>query len=357
MDVDLKMRNYERIFILTHTTRILQHFIFLFIFINVLKAQPTSPIIEIKKSEIIEYSQLDRWAAHPDKKDFSDSISKSIKNERNEISADVFFIHPTTYTKKNFDTWNASISDKELNDKTDKSTILYQASVFNGSCRIFAPRYRQVNIKAFYFDRKKTEQFFDTAYNDIKNAFLYYLENYNHGRPIIIASHSQGTVHAGRLLKEFFENKQLIKQLVCAYIIGMPIPDNYFISLPVCKDSAQTGCYVGWRTFKKNYEPKFVKKEKFKSIVVNPLSWEINENRISNKNNLGGILLNYNKIIPKVVDARIHKNILWTSKPNILGKIFIRKKNYHIGDINLFYLNIRENVKCRIRNFYNNNNK
>jgi hypothetical protein len=90
MDVDLKMRNYERIFILTHTTRILQHFIFLFIFINVLKAQPTSPIIEIKKSEIIEYSQLDRWAAHPDKKDFSDSISKSIKNERNEISADVF---------------------------------------------------------------------------------------------------------------------------------------------------------------------------------------------------------------------------------------------------------------------------
>lgn len=354
MNVDLKMRNYERFFSLRDTNRRLIKFICFLLWMNRIDAQPVT-IIEDKKKEINEYHQLDRWAAHPDKKDFSDSICKSIKNEKIEIGADVFFIHPTTYTKKKFENWNASLTDREINEKTDKSTILYQASVFNGSCRIFAPRYRQVNIKAFYIERNKTEQYFDTAYNDIKNAFIYYLENYNHGRPIIIASHSQGTIHAARLLKEFFENKELIKQLVCAYIIGMPIPENYFSTLPVCKDSTQTGCFVGWRTFKKNYEPTFVKKEKFKSIVVNPLSWEIDNKKISNEKNVGGILFNYDKIIPKVVNAEIHNNILWTSKPNIFGKIFIRKKNYHIGDINLFYLNIRENVKCRIKKFYSNN--
>ena len=33
-----------------------------------------------------------------------------------------------------------------------------------------------------------------------KAAFQYYLEHYNNGRPFIIASHSQGTYHAKRLI-------------------------------------------------------------------------------------------------------------------------------------------------------------
>ena len=87
--------------------------------------------------------------------------------------------------------------------------------------------------------------------NDLKTAFQYYLDHYNQGRPIIIASHSQGTTHAERLLKEFFEDKPLKSKLVVAYIIGMAIPKNYFSSLGPCKDSTQTGCFVGWRTYKK----------------------------------------------------------------------------------------------------------
>gem|GEM_PF-4872180 len=40
------------------------------------------------------------------------------------------------------------------------------------------------------------------------------------------------------------------------------------------------------------------------------------------------------------------------SKPNVFGKILFNKKNYHVGDINLFYLNIRQNVKTRIGAFW-----
>ena len=36
----------------------------------------------------------------------------------------------------------------------------------------------------------------------MKQAFQYFLENFSKGRPFIIASHSQGTHHAIRLLKE-----------------------------------------------------------------------------------------------------------------------------------------------------------
>jgi len=314
-------------------------------------AQPQQNL-KLTESLNPDYGNLKYWAAHPWKKDNADSVPFDLrKKESYDSSVDVFFIHPTTYTGEKNDGWNASIEDVEVNNKTDNSTILYQGSVFNKSCRIFAPRYRQAHIDAFYINKDSATEYFDLAYDDVRNAFEYYLEHYNNGRPIIIASHSQGTVHAGRLLKEFFENKSLYKQLVCAYIIGMPITENYFSSIPVCGTENQTGCFVGWRTFRKGYTPEFVKKEKFKSVVVNPLTWNTNKEQVSVKKNKGGVLKNFNKIVPKVVDAQINDNILWSCKPNVFGKMFFTAKNFHIGDINLFYMNIRENVDVRIKSF------
>ena len=310
------------------------------------------------KSPYPNYQDLFYWAAHPDKSDMSDSVPLPLKNVvKEDFGVDVFFIHPTTYTQKEFVEWNASLSNIDLNDKTDESTILYQASAFNLVGRIFAPRYRQAHINAFYINEKEAKNYFDTAYADIKNAFEYYLNFENKGRPIIIASHSQGTKHAGRLLKEFFEHQPLQEKLICAYIIGMPIPDNYFSSIPVCEDSLQTGCFVGWRTYKKDYLPQEITNEKFTSIVVNPLNWKRTTEYIGKKMNKGGVLQKFNKIVPGVVDAQIIGNILWSCKPDIFGKIFITQKNYHIGDINLFYVNIRENTITRTKEYLRKSNK
>ena len=207
------MKNYERICIWTNCFKtIILLGISMIVNVKILQAQPLSDKKKIYNT--IDYGNVNMWAAHPWKKDNADSVSNILKNESRDSMVDVFFIHPTTYTDKIYIDWNASISNEELNKKTDESTILYQASVFNASCRIFAPRYRQAHIKAFYIKDEESKKYFDTAYNDIRKAFVYYLENFNHGRPIIIASHSQGTLHAGRLLKEFFENKNLMNQLV-----------------------------------------------------------------------------------------------------------------------------------------------
>ena len=300
-----------------------------------------------------DYADLNYWAAHPCKIDPSDSIPFPLKaNYIKDSTADVFFIHPTTLTAMSDPRNNADIDDATINAKTDYTTILYQASVFNEKCRVFAPRYRQAHIKAFFEPGAVSDKYFDIAYEDIKNAFIYYLTHYNNGRPVIIASHSQGTRHAGRLIKEFFENKPLQNQLVCAYLIGMPIPDNYFTALKPCKDSNSTGCFVGWRTFKKGYiESKYIAKETFTCTVINPLSWTSDTAFIPSSFNKGGVLIQFNKIIPHVVSAQVHHNILWSSKPNIFGKILLTNKNYHIGDINLFYINIRENVATRIAAF------
>lgn len=312
------------------------------------------PYYQFKQNpKLPDYSNLDYWAAHPWKKDVSDSVPELLKEGFQQDSiADVFFIHPTTLTDLLDNSWNGNINDAKLNAKTDYSTILYQASVFNASCRVFAPRYRQAHLKAYFQNEARTAGYFDTAYEDVKAAFVYYLKNWNHGHPIIIASHSQGSTHAIRLLKEFFDGTELQKKLVCAYVIGMPVHDDYYQSLKGCKDSLATGCVISWRTFKSGYnEPEFVAKENFKAIVVNPLSWTMETTKISSAYNRGGILKNFNKVVPNVVSAQIHGNVLWTSKPNVFGKIFLVTKNYHIGDINLFYMNIRENVGARIRSF------
>jgi hypothetical protein len=310
----------------------------------------------LSSDQVPDYSKLAYWASHPWKYDPADNTPSSLPKVVNDSLADVFFIHPTTYTDLTMQMgWNAEINNVKLNRKTDRTTILYQASVFNEHCRIFAPRYRQASIKAFFTnDKSVSDKAFDLAYIDIKAAFEYYLKYYNHGRPIIIASHSQGTLHAGRILKEFFEGKALQKQLVGAYIIGMPVFENYFQELEPCKDPSATGCFVTWRTFREDYTATFIKKEKDKTYVTNPLTWTLDDRFAPASLNAGGILKNFNRVIPHLVHAQKHGNVLWVNKPYFFGNIFLTIKNYHIADYNLFYVNIRENVNRRIQSFMEN---
>jgi hypothetical protein len=304
---------------------------------------------------IPDYSQLRFWAAHPFKKDPSDSISKPLLTEQRDSSVDVFFIHPTTLTSKELagTVWNAHLNDANLNAKADYGSILYQASVFNGSCRVFAPRYRQAHIYSFYsIDQPQSKAALELAYADVKKAFSYYLANHNNNRPIIIASHSQGTYHAGRLLKEFFENTLLSNRLVCAYIIGLAVPENYFPVLQPCQTPTETNCFVTWRTFRAGYIPDYLQEEKGKAWSTNPLSWSLSDSAISRKENKGAVLFKFNKLYEHTNGARNHHGVVWTNRPRFFYGIFMRTKNYHAGDINLFYYSIRKNVRDRIDSYF-----
>ncbi|HYJ39040.1 MAG TPA: DUF3089 domain-containing protein, partial [Chitinophagaceae bacterium] len=133
------------------------------------------------------YESLHYWAAHPAKYDPSDSIPGPLQKDYTlDSTVDVFFIHPTTFTDAKNENWNAAINDASLNAKTDYSTILFQASVFN-QARVFAPRYRQANIKSYFTkDTISARNAFDFAYGDVKGAFQYYLDHFNQGHPLII---------------------------------------------------------------------------------------------------------------------------------------------------------------------------
>lgn len=302
-----------------------------------------------------DYTQNSAWAALPtieDKADKTPLKSNLIENQK-EAKADVFFLHPTTftYTPRNQYEWNADVNDAELNEKTDNSTILNQASAFNGSGKVYAPRYRQAHYYSFLTpnaDDKK--QALDLAYSDIKAAFEYYLKNWNQGRPIIIASHSQGTVHAKRLLKEFFDGKHLQKQLVEAYLIGIATQPDTFENIKPSKSAEEFGGFVSWNTYARNYLPDYYKDGLSKAVSTNPLTWKLDEEFAPKELNRGGVGYKFT-FVEQAADAQNHQGVLWINKPYIKGRIFINIKTWHIADINLFWMNIRENVALRLDSY------
>jgi hypothetical protein len=320
------------------------------------KSQPTSEQQAVVTSPknvgpAPDYSDLYYWAASPYKDDTSDKIPDFLKNEVRDTRADVFFIHPTSYFgEKKGSPWTADLRDTAVNNNTDNLSIRLQTSVFNGSCRVFAPRYRQGNMEAFYvFNTPEAKAAFDFAYQDVKKAFLYYLKHDNKKRPIIIASHSQGTLHAIRLLQEFFDGKPLQKRLVCAYLVGYQIKKDAFKKLPVGERANQTGCFVGWRTYAKREIPKGAAAENGNSVCVNPLTWNTSGEWVSTKLHQG-IMNNFETIVPHTVSAGIEPTakILWIETSVVVDAKKKNMTNYHVWDYNLFWMNIRQNVKERI---------
>jgi hypothetical protein len=128
----------------------------------------------------------------------------------------------------------------------------------------------------------------------------------------------------------------------------MPIKSDHFEDLMPCEDALQTECWISWNTFKKGHYPASFAITYDDALSTNPLNWTIGDTYASREENKGGVLRNFEKIVPRVNDAQNYKGVLWVEKPHFPGRIFLRTKRYHIADYNLFYMNIRSNVKDRV---------
>ena len=84
----------------------------------------------------------------------------------------------------------------------------------------------------------------------------------NDAKPFIIYAHSQGALHAQRLINNLIDNTKLQNLFVCGYIIGYMIPEKYYKNLfPSIRRSSSYNdynCIVSWSTvvegFKRNRE-------------------------------------------------------------------------------------------------------
>lgn len=101
--------------------------------------------------------------------------------------AAVFFIHPTSYISKAH--WNAPLDDPETNGRAELF-LRGQASAFNGSGDIWAPRYRRATFGAFLTSMADAERALDLAYRDVDAAFTAFTAQVDPNRPLILAGHS-----------------------------------------------------------------------------------------------------------------------------------------------------------------------
>lgn len=325
------------------------------LFITLLCSCQTARKAKKKEPPAPDYSRSYYWAALPFKKDSADLVvpNSGLKDMQSTAKADLFYIHPTDNHKgKN---WNADQTDTTVRNLTDHLACKYQASAFNGSCRVYVPRYRDVKVMAYFIPKAKKEEVFDIAYNDIRNAFLYYLELYNKGRPFIIAGHSQGADHAIRLCKEFFDKDSVLnKKLVAFYIVGGVVFETTYKTIKPCSDSLQTNCYVTFNAVQHGIFT-FLGKPVKDVVCVNPLTWTRTTEQAPAELNMGGLPFSYKKIDPGVADAKISPNgLLWVHKPKRSRKDYrwINKPNFHRLEYNLFYMNIRVNAKQRIDAYF-----
>jgi len=307
-----------------------------------------------------DFTREESWAALPWKKDSADALpaGSGLHDEQVHAPADVFFIHPTLYFKgKN---WNGDANDEDLRKLTDKYAIRHQASIFNETCKVYAPYYRQATLAAFTDHNGDGRRALDTAYADVRRAFLHYVKNWSSARPLVIAAHSQGTFIAQRLIAEVIEaDPALRERLVVAYLAGGSAARDMFTTIVPCDSAGQTNCYAAWHTRRwgSSFKEANGKQEKWLAYdnvktyeCVNPLSWKRDSAYAPAALHKGSVPVKFDRIDTGIVDAQCSpQHIIWVHKPKAKG--YTRRKNYHILDYNLFYMNVRENVKLRVENF------
>ncbi len=359
------------------------------------KIKPTHSFNESLTPPAPDYTQLNHWAAHPDKDSTAKLMPEGVDDCSAQPEADVFFIYPTMLFSKEH--WNAPLDHTRTNEFVDHMILPGQASIFNANCRVFAPRYRQVTFYSFLEASPNSHAAFHLAYQDVLLAFNHYIKYENKGRPFIIAGHSQGSFLGLRLVEDIIDPTELADQLIAAYLIGFQTPkDKIGRTLNRIKAATSyndTGCIVAFDTFGENggplhdrdncqhYYPDHEKWEdrKHKDVIsINPLNWQVSTELVSADKHLGSVKLNFTKeskfnwqnffsddpmgIQIESLDSpregecstRLDENgILHISEPRTrsyrLG--LMPNENYHIHDMALFYMNLRENVKDRIRAF------
>lgn len=301
-----------------------------------------------------DYAQRKYWASLPDRKDSADFqlVKYGIVDGQEHAKADVFFIPPTNYLSGL--TWNISVDDSAANAITDNISCRLLASAFNGSCKVYVPRYRTAILYTYFASKKNARLSFGLAYEDVKNAFLYYMKHYNKGRPLVIAAHSQGTDYAVTLMKEFFDKDTLIrKQLVEAYLIGRPIYDTTFKQIKPSYAADETGGYVVWNSV--SYHTNTFYGQPVGTIVgVNPLSWKRDTAYVAAQFNKGGLPFTVHRVDTAVVDAKLAPSgFLWVNRPTRTGEEYpaLNSFYFHKNDYSFFYMNIRENVELRVNTF------
>ena len=327
---------------------------------------PSVPYAAPPASQTPDYALARNWMARPDLPNDAARWTPAGYSAAPRPGVAVFYVLPTSVFDRNH--WNAAIDDAEVAKRMD-IFLRSQASIFNGVAAVWAPRYRQATFGAFLTQKPETQQALDLAYSDVLAAFDSFIAAQPADRPIILAGHSQGSLHLLRLLRDRVAGKPLAARIIAVYAAGWPISitaDMPALGLPACASPDQTGCILSWQSFARPAEYKTVRdgfdrgigltgqpRKGTAVLCTNPLTGGATAKAIPATANLGSLVPNADfsggTLIAKGIPAQCLASGIVDigDPPGGFTAYVLPGNNYHVYDYPLFWANMRADVERR----------
>jgi len=216
-----------------------------------------------------DYGKPETWLCRPGQKDAcsvdltttvvaaNGKLARESFQANPNASIDCFYVYPTVSRD--------TTGNSDMNaGPEERSVILQQFARFASQCRVYAPLYRQFTLTALRARMSGSTVPADPTlgYNDVLNAWNYYLEHDNQGRGVVLIGHSQGSGVLTQLIAKEIDGKPVQAKLVSALLLGtsLPVPNGKdvggaFQSIPLCHSAKQTGCVITYASFRSTAPP------------------------------------------------------------------------------------------------------
>ena len=263
------------------------------------------------------------------------------------LAADIFYILPTCvwdWTAE--DGQSCRYSDYTRTDHIEAflpSVELAEDIFAQGQYGFYCPYYRQISLNVWMDGEAAVEELFPLSMEDISAAFDYYLDNYNEGRPFVLAGFSQGGKAVVELVKHL--PAEAYERMVAAYAIGYRISDEeveQYPQLHPATDSTGTGTIISYNSAASPEAACAVLSPS--DVCINPVNWTTE-----------AVPAALNDSVTVTVDTLSHLLIVDGLDPEAyflssLAPMF-PLGNYHLQELTLYQEHLRRNTALRVRNF------
>jgi Protein of unknown function (DUF3089) len=322
-------------------------------------AAPSASTSETTSAPAPDYAQASNWLSEPSSSDASKPV-------------DVFYLYPTAYMPSSPSAPVVCSADNPQMRSGAKAAFSRTATAFSPLANIYAPYYRQATIQIVSMPYEKQEPIVGgEPTTDALSAFDYYIKHLNHGRPFILAGHSQGSHIMINLMADYMKkNPEVYKRMIAAYVPGYSITPQYLqqnSELKFAENADDTQVIVSYNTV----APTTTMPDTVilpGAMAINPITWTRTEATATASQNLGSISLDKNgyavldaqgqpRKVLGVADARIDmatgKLIVSTVDTATLdpGNSVTAAGIFHNYDYPFYYFDLRANAANRIKRY------
>jgi hypothetical protein len=216
-----------------------------------------------------DYSNDKSWLCRPGRHDACDidntatmvAANGTLTRETWKADAnapiDCFYVYPTVSS-------DTTVYSDMNPDAPEIGVVRDQFARLASKCRPYAPLYRQVTVAGLRRALAGGDVAMDRGlgFEDVRDAWHYYLEHDNKGRGVVLLSHSQGSFALIELIRQEIDGKPIQSQIVSAIMPGaaLTVPKGkdvggVFKSMPLCHAENQIGCAIAYSAFRSNLPP------------------------------------------------------------------------------------------------------